>query len=33
MQEDTYYYIYDMEDEDLVYVTKQYLDQNYNTKT
>lgn len=33
LEEDTYYYIYDIEDQDLVYVTKQYLEQNYNTKT
>lgn len=33
LEKDTYYYIYDIEDQDLVYVTKQYLEQNYNTKT
>ena len=32
IQEDTYYYIYDITNENLVYVTKEYLESTYSTK-
>lgn len=31
LKEDTYYYVYDVENEARVYITKEYLDQNYHT--
>ena len=31
IKEDTYYYVYDVENDAKVYITKEYLDQNYHT--
>lgn len=31
LKEDTYYYVYDVENDARVYITKEYLDQNYHT--
>lgn len=31
IKEDTYYYVYDVENDARVYITKEYLDQNYHT--
>lgn len=32
LEEDTYYYVYDVENDAKVYITKEYLDLNYHTK-